>query len=224
MSWTISSSFRWPFGEGLDVAAVAEHRAGIRQRLDLVHAVRDVEEGQALVAELVEDRVDLLDVGAGEGRGRLVEDQEPRVACPAPWRSRPSAGARAAGSSPAPAGSRPRTRPGPAAPRPGAAGRGGRSGRSGAAGRRCRCCPRPRGRASARVPGRCRRSRPGWRPADRGSVTSLPARRMVPESGCTTPETILISVDLPAPFSPRMAWIEPWRQAKSTPSRARTPP
>ncbi len=55
-------------------------------------------------------------------------------------------------------------------------------------------------------------------------VTSLPVRRMVPESGCTTPETILISVDLPAPFSPRMAWIEPWRQAKSTPSRARTPP
>ena len=66
--------------EGLDVAAVAEHRAGVGQRLDLVHAVRDVEERQALVAQLVEDRVDLLDVGAGQGRGRLVEDQEPRVA------------------------------------------------------------------------------------------------------------------------------------------------
>ena len=35
-------------GEGLDVAAVAEHRAGIGQRLDLVHAVRDVEDAEPL--------------------------------------------------------------------------------------------------------------------------------------------------------------------------------
>src|SRR5690606_31837408 len=33
----------------------------------------------------------------------------------------------------------------------------------------------------------------------------------------------LISVDLPAPFSPRSAWISPARRSKSTPSSARVP-
>ena len=47
MSWTISSSERVPFAERFDMAPVAEHRRGVGQRLDLVHAVRDVEEGQS---------------------------------------------------------------------------------------------------------------------------------------------------------------------------------
>ena len=54
-------------------------------------------------------------------------------------------------------------------------------------------------------------------------ATGRPARRSSPVSGARTPAMILISVDLPAPFSPRTAWIVPRRQAKSTPSRARTP-
>src|SRR5690606_7343017 len=33
----------------------------------------------------------------------------------------------------------------------------------------------------------------------------------------------LISVDLPAPFSPMSEWTSPGRRVKSTPSRARTP-
>ena len=51
-------------GEGLDVPAVAEHRAGVGERLDLVHAVRDVEEGQALVPQPRRMRIDVLHVAA----------------------------------------------------------------------------------------------------------------------------------------------------------------
>ena len=56
------------------------------------------------------------------------------------------------------------------------------------------------------------------------SCCGVPSRRMRAGSrAATTPAMILISVDLPAPFSPSTAWIEPRRQAKSTPSSARTP-
>ena len=39
--------------------------------------------------------------------------------------------------------------------------------------------------------------------------TSRPSSSMRPSSGATTPAMILISVDLPAPFSPRIAWMRP---------------
>ena len=39
--------------------------------------------------------------------------------------------------------------------------------------------------------------------------TSSPRNRKVPASRWWTPATILTSVDLPAPFSPTRAWIEP---------------
>jgi hypothetical protein len=67
-------------GEGLDVLAVAEHRADVGERLDLVHAVRDVEDRETVRPQAGEDLVDLLDIGGGQRRGRLVEDQELRVA------------------------------------------------------------------------------------------------------------------------------------------------
>src|SRR6185437_15511080 len=38
---------------------------------------------------------------------------------------------------------------------------------------------------------------------------------MVPEVGCSKPERIFISVDLPAPFSPMMACTSPGRTSKS---------
>src|SRR6266568_909053 len=45
-----------------------------------------------------------------------------------------------------------------------------------------------------------------------------------PYSGCGyTPARILISVDLPAPFSPTRAWISPRLRSTLTPSRALTP-
>ena len=60
--------------------------------------------------------------------------------------------------------------------------------------------------------------------AGSGKRTGLPSTDMVPSSGWTTPDMILISVDLPAPFSPSTAWIDPSAQEKSTPSSAVTPP
>src|SRR5262245_28983389 len=46
----------------------------------------------------------------------------------------------------------------------------------------------------------------------------------MPASGRCTPPRMLMSVDLPAPFSPRSAWISPRRSENVTPSRAWTPP
>ena len=61
------------------MAAVAEHRGAVGQRFDLVHAMRDVEDGDVLGLQPGEQRVDLLDVGAGQRRSRLVEDQQLRL-------------------------------------------------------------------------------------------------------------------------------------------------
>src|SRR5699024_11698283 len=47
-------------------------------------------------------------------------------------------------------------------------------------------------------------------------VTSEPSTRILPESGWCTPAIILISVDLPAPFSPSSAWTCPRRTDKVT--------
>ena len=56
-------------------------------------------------------------------------------------------------------------------------------------------------------------------------LTGVPLRGTCsPASGWTTPAMILISVDLPAPFSPSTAWMRAGSQAKSTSSSARTPP
>ena len=54
--------------------------------------------------------------------------------------------------------------------------------------------------------------------------TSRPAMRSVPESARSAPVMILMSVDLPAPFSPTSAWTSPGRTSKDTPCRARTAP
>src|ERR1700722_3576830 len=54
-------------------------------------------------------------------------------------------------------------------------------------------------------------------------VTFSPPNSMVPRSGCCAPERILISVDLPAPFSPSRAWISPERTSKPASSSAWTP-
>src|SRR5438876_11795922 len=58
-----------------------------------------------------------------------------------------------------------------------------------------------------------------------GSIrgTACPATISVPASGVSAPVMILISVDLPAPFSPTSAWTSPAASAKETPFSARTP-
>ena len=133
--------------------------------------------------EVGEERVDGLDVAAGQRRGRLVEDQDDGVAADrlgdldhlparqaevADQRARVDVLAGDAGEEPLGAGG---------------AGRGGRSGRGASAGRRARCCRRPSGRGSATAPGRCRRCRRGsprrgWR-----RRRARPSRRSSPESG-----------------------------------------
>ena len=54
--------------------------------------------------------------------------------------------------------------------------------------------------------------------------TERPSISTVPLSGRTSPPMMLISVDFPAPFSPRSAWISPASSEKSTSFRAWTPP
>ena len=54
-------------------------------------------------------------------------------------------------------------------------------------------------------------------------MTSLPATRMLPASAWYAPARIFIRVDLPAPFSPTMAWISPVRTDRDTSSSAWTP-
>ena len=47
-------------------------------------------------------------------------------------------------------------------------------------------------------------------------LTFSPLTQISPEVGCSRPNSIFISVDLPAPFSPISAWISPLRTLRST--------
>src|SRR3954469_14199864 len=53
--------------------------------------------------------------------------------------------------------------------------------------------------------------------------TSCPSSTIVPLSGWWAPARIFIRVDLPAPFSPRIAWTSPGRTSRSTSRRTGTP-
>ena len=53
--------------------------------------------------------------------------------------------------------------------------------------------------------------------------TASPSHSTCPSSGRCTPESTLISVDLPAPFWPSRQCTSPARTSNWTPSRARTP-
>ena len=55
------------------------------------------------------------------------------------------------------------------------------------------------------------------------AASGAPSIASVPESGWTAPVRILISVDLPAPFSPTMACTSPARRSSDTSRRACTP-
>jgi hypothetical protein len=58
-----------------------------------------------------------------------------------------------------------------------------------------------------------------------GDPTSVgvPASRISPSSAATLPDRMLISVVLPAPFSPSSAWTSPRRRSKSIASLATVP-
>src|SRR6266540_1580576 len=53
--------------------------------------------------------------------------------------------------------------------------------------------------------------------------TGLPSRRTCPSSGCTIPDRMFISVDLPAPFSPSRQCTSPRRTTSEMRSFASTP-
>ena len=55
-------------------------------------------------------------------------------------------------------------------------------------------------------------------------LTDWPFHLIWPSSGLVTPKMIFINVDLPAPFSPKIAWISPGWITKSTPSFAVSAP
>ncbi len=62
-----------------DELAVAQHRDAVGDLVDLIEEVADEEDGDAAVAQVADDREQLLDLAAVQARGRLVEDQHLRV-------------------------------------------------------------------------------------------------------------------------------------------------
>ena len=65
--------------QGGDMLAVAEHRDPIRDPEHLVHLVGDVDDRDAALAERADHAVEVLHLTLGDGRCRLVHDDEPRV-------------------------------------------------------------------------------------------------------------------------------------------------
>ena len=209
--------------EGLDVAAVAKDRERVAERVDLVHAVRDEDRGRALVLQVAQEGVDGLDVAGGQRRGGFVEDEDGGVAADrlgdlhhlaARQAEVADEGARVdvlaldAGEE-----------------RLGAPALGGAVDQPEAlrrVGERDVVGDREVGDQRQLLEDADDAGAGGLRAGSRRRP-ARPARRISPVSGRSTPEMILISVDLPAPFSPRTAWMVPRRQAKSTPSSARMP-
>ncbi len=209
---------------GRDIGAVAKDGAVVGEFGDLMHPMRDVEEREPLVAQSLQDHEHLGDVRRGQRRRRLVENEDTRVArqrlgdldhLPARQRQIPDERHRVDV-------------------------------------RRAGALERLLGDAPLRAPvdqaEALRRIADGDVVGDReiGDERQLledaddagavgggrrvrkrprrPSSTMRPASGLTTPDRILISVDLPAPFSPRMAWMRPAEIARSASSSARTPP
>ena len=65
---------------GRDIGAVPEHGALVGELRDLVHAVRNEQERQPLLAQALEDDEHLGDVGRRQRRSRLVENENTRLA------------------------------------------------------------------------------------------------------------------------------------------------
>ena len=131
-------------------------------------------------------------------RGRLVEDQDARLADRAPWRSRPSAAGRAGAPRPAStSGSfeadQRRRRPSPVAPAPDSRSRPKRL-RIGA---EADILGDREARPSGSAPAARRRCRRGAPPRASCVRRGLPSISIVPPSGCSAPDRRLISVDLP---------------------------
>jgi hypothetical protein len=206
-----------------DVPPVAQHRDPVGQREDLRHAVADVDHAHAAASQQADDREQPLHVGLGQRRRRLVHDQHAGV-----LRERlrdldalaVADRERAHGAVDVEVvdveGGQDLARPGPRRAPVDAA--------EPAAGRV----------AGEDVLGDSEFGEEQQLLVDRGDAGRLrrlwarqPHRPAVefdgPASGSWTPDMILMSVDLPAPFSPRSACTSPARTSNDTPSSARTP-
>ena len=60
-----------------DIFAIAHDRHAVRDALDLIHLVRDVDDADALGLEPVDDRKQFGDFGVVKGCGRLIHDENP---------------------------------------------------------------------------------------------------------------------------------------------------
>ena len=190
--------------EGLDVAAVAKDGRPVGQRLDLVHAMGDVKDGDVLGFQPRQEGVDLVDVRAGQRRGRLVENEQLRLLAERlgdldhlAARQRQIAHADdAVDVLAADLGEQ----------RLGAAALGARVDQTEAARRRGdRNVVRDREVRHQRQFLKDADHARGGRRGGTGEASFRAVERIAPESGWTTPATILIKVDLPAPFSPSTA-------------------
>ncbi len=210
---------------GRDIASVAEHRADIRQFGDLVHPMRDEQQRHAVRRAAASAPRRPWSRRRPSGPRSLRRGSGCADCAPEPWLSRPSVGATAAGRQPPPQDECPRRRRGRAPPRRSAVVPCGLSCRNASADRRSttlsatlRSGMSDSSWKMQAMPGLVGRGRRGeaHRLALHLSVALRPAR--------PRPAMILMSVDLPAPFSPSMAWICPGSTVRSAASSARTPP
>ncbi len=72
----LAESGGWPGGDGL---AVADDADGIGDRFHLVELVGDVDAGDAMIAQVVDNAQQHLGFTLSQRRGRLIEDQEPHL-------------------------------------------------------------------------------------------------------------------------------------------------
>ena len=188
-----------------DELAIAQHGDAVAQRGDLVEAMRDVDERRPVRPPRADQREQALDLGVGQRRGRLVEHDHAARRRRARGRSRSSAARRCRGrdrrveidrpSSPARARS--------ISPARAARTRASSRCRIATARVRARGCRRPTCPGSARAPGARPRCRRGARRAVRAKrLDAAVDDDLALVAAAYTPPRILISVDLPAPFSP----------------------
>ena len=212
---------------------VPQHGHAVGDLAHLVEVVRDEQDRGAGRRRVTDEREQPLDALPRQEHGRLVE-HEHAVATAAARCGSPRSRARSRAARARPASGRRRSRADRAAARtarrsrgPGRA-RGATRCRSATATTRCRrrggsrarsATRRARG-AGARSSGRARGT------ARSGAAAGPPRRRSTarPRRGRGSPARILISVDLPEPFSPRRPWTSPGSRLRSTPRSACVPP
>ena len=200
--------------------AVAQHGGAVADALYLFQPVRNVEDRLSFRAQPFERLEQLVGFLRRQHRGRLVQDDELRRLQQAAddldtlaLTDREVADQRLRIERQAVAiGKRPRLR----------GDRADRRARRPATARCSRPPSVPRTAKNAGTPCRCRAScaTPGL-----VIVTGWPFQKISPELGSSDPNSILTSVDLPAPFSPSNAWISPlatvrsiWSHAVSVPN------